>query len=118
MTCEISPFVIAADAASLATTSTEMLPSKVLPPARIFALEPVSEHEVDRQITVAIWKEKLAGTFRALIRFLMMGGPAPRTPWAGGATTVHVRTAGVGSTLPTASVARTWKLWPPTASPE
>jgi hypothetical protein len=30
---------------------------------------------------------------------------------------VHVKLAGVGSTLPAGSVARTWKVWLPAASP-
>jgi hypothetical protein len=33
-------------------------------------------------------------------------------------STVQVKLAGVGSVLPAGSVARTWKLWLPSASPE
>src|SRR5258706_10697200 len=32
-------------------------------------------------------------------------------------STVHENVAGVGSTLPAESVARTWKVWPPCARP-
>ena len=41
----------------------------------------------------------------------MMGG-------AGAASTVQLRVAGVGSTLPAASVARTEKVWAPVLRPE
>ena len=47
----------------------------------------------------------VAGWFRA------------RSALVGGASTVHVRLAGVGSTFPAASVARTWKVCAAALSP-
>ena len=40
-----------------------------------------------------------------------------RPPPGGVASIVHVKEAGLASTLPAASVARTWKVWLPSARP-
>ena len=53
----------------------------------------------------------------ALLLVLMAGGAAVMVVSGGVVSTVQVKLAGVGSALPAASVARTWKLWLPSAKP-
>jgi hypothetical protein len=53
----------------------------------------------------------------ALVEFVVAGGPALIEVSGGVVSTVQVKLAGVGSTLPAASVAVTWKVCDPGARP-
>ena len=54
----------------------------------------------------------------ALALLLGLAGELVRVVSGAVKSTVHVKLAGEGSTLPAPSVARTWKVWLPAARPE
>ncbi len=52
----------------------------------------------------------------ALVLFVVAGGFAVIVVSGAVVSMVHVKLAGVASTLPSVSMARTWKVWLPAAS--
>jgi hypothetical protein len=92
-----------------------------LPPARPVYVWPL-EHDV--QAAPSSWQAKLApvGSLElklkpALVEFVVAAGPAVIEVSGGVVSIVQVKLAGIGSALPAASVAVTWKVCDPGARP-
>ncbi len=87
-------------------------PANAAPLSEHWKVEPASFEENANDALVLV---PLAGGPDVTV---VSGGVVSAGGGGGGAVTVQAWLAGVGSTFPATSIARTWNVWLPTARPE